>query len=56
MDDWNVEHHTRSGLIQRVKESQVTESVAEEQTLTFIKQYVPENTSPICGNYGIAYE
>lgn len=50
MDAWNVEHHTRSGLIQRVKESQISESVAEEHTLAFIKQYVPENKSPICGN------
>jgi len=50
MDAWNVEHHTRSGLIPRVKESQITESAAEEQTLAFIKQYVPENKSPICGN------
>ena len=50
MDAWNVEHHTQSGLIQRVKDSQITESEAEEQTLTFIKQYVPENKSPICGN------
>jgi len=50
MDAWNVEHHTQSGLIQRVTDSQITESEAEEQTLAFIKQYVPENKSPICGN------
>ncbi len=50
MDSWNTEHHTNSGLVQRVKESQVNELEAVEQTLSFIKQYVPANKSPICGN------
>ena len=50
MDDWNQEHHGQSGLIERVKASKVTEQDAERQTLAFLKQWVPEKTSPICGN------
>lgn len=50
MDAWNTEHHTQSGLVQRVKESTVTEAEAEEKTLEFLKEYAPENKSPMCGN------
>lgn len=50
MDAWNTEHHSQSGLVQRVKASTTTEAEAEKQTLAFIAEYVPENRSPICGN------
>lgn len=50
MDDWNTKTHGNSGLTQRVKDSQTTCRDAELATLAFIKQYVPENTSPLCGN------
>ncbi|RKS84442.1 oligoribonuclease [Orbus hercynius] len=50
MDEWNVNTHTRTGLIERVKKSTITESQAEQLTLDFISQWVPENSSPICGN------
>jgi oligoribonuclease len=50
MDDWNQQHHGQSGLIKRVKASKVDTEEAERQTLEFLKQWVPENTSPICGN------
>ncbi|MBY0544279.1 MAG: oligoribonuclease [Gammaproteobacteria bacterium] len=50
MDSWNVKHHNESGLIKRVKESKITEEEASRLTLDFIKQYVPEKTSPLCGN------
>ena len=50
MDDWNQKHHTASGLIERVRKSRITVAEAERQTLEFIKQYCPENTSPLCGN------
>jgi oligoribonuclease len=50
MDDWNTKQHGGSGLIDRVKQSQITEAQAEEATLTFLKQYVPEGKSPMCGN------
>jgi len=50
MDDWNQKHHGQSGLIGRVKASKINASEAEQQTIDFLKQWVPENTSPICGN------
>lgn len=50
MDEWNTEHHTNSGLVQRVKESNVSTKQAEIQTLNFLKQYVNAGASPMCGN------
>lgn len=50
MDEWNVEHHTRSGLCDRVLASNVSEREAERATLDFLYDYVPERTSPMCGN------
>ena len=50
MDDWNTQHHGRSGLTQRVRESQVNIASAETQTLDFIMQYVSPSDSPMCGN------
>ncbi len=50
MDEWNTKQHGKSGLTNRVKASQHTEAEAEQETLDFLKKYVPENSSPICGN------
>ena len=50
MDDWNQQHHGQSGLIERVKASTIDAAEAERQTIEFLRQWVPENTSPICGN------
>ncbi len=50
MDDWNQHHHGQSGLIERVKASIIDDAEAERQTIEFLKQWVPENTSPLCGN------
>ena len=50
MDNWNKGTHGRSGLIDRVKASTVTEAHAEQELLTFLKQYVPKGKSPMCGN------
>lgn len=50
MDDWNIEHHTRSGLVERVRKSRYSTVEAEQVTLDFVKRYVPERQSPMCGN------
>ncbi len=50
MDAWNKGTHGRSGLIDKVKASTVTEAEAEEKLLEFIKRYVPKSASPMCGN------
>ncbi len=50
MDDWNVKTHTESGLIERVRSSVITDRQSELEILDFIKKYVPERKSPLCGN------
>ncbi|WP_096698071.1 oligoribonuclease [Polaromonas sp. AER18D-145] len=50
MDNWNKGTHGRSGLIDKVKASIVTEADAEKQLLAFLAQYLPKGTSPMCGN------
>lgn len=50
MDDWNREHHTKSGLWKSVLASQTTLAEAEAQTLAFIKAHCPAKKSPLCGN------
>ena len=50
MDAWNKGAHGRSGLIEKVKSSTLTEDEATLQMITFLKQYVPAGKSPMCGN------
>ncbi len=50
MDAWNKGTHGRSGLIDKVKASTVTEEEAEQQILAFLSQYVPKGAVPMCGN------
>ncbi len=50
MDDWNTNQHNKSGLVQRVRMSQLTEREAEKKTLEFLSQYVVAGKSPMCGN------
>ena len=50
MDAWNRQHHTGSGLIERVRQSRYTEAEAQYMTLGFVEQYTPPGTSPMCGN------
>lgn len=50
MDNWNKSTHARSGLIDRVRASTLSETEVEDQVLAFLVQHVPQNTSPMCGN------
>lgn len=50
MDEWNTRQHGQSGLTQRVRDSQVTLSEAEQQTIAFLRELVPASASPMCGN------
>ena len=50
MDAWNTRQHAGSGLTERVRKSALDERMAEVQTIEFLAQYVPPNTSPMCGN------
>lgn len=50
MDEWNQNTHGQSGLIDRVKNSEVDLATAEQKTHEFLSQWVIENSSPLCGN------
>jgi len=50
MDDWNQKHHGSSGLIQRIRESDIAMEQAEAMTLEFLAKWLPQRTSPMCGN------
>ena len=50
MDDWNKATHGRSGLIAKVQASTLDEASVEAAALAFVQQYVPKETSPMCGN------
>jgi oligoribonuclease len=50
MDTWNKSTHTKTGLIERVRASSLTEADAERQALEFVSAHVPANVSPMCGN------
>ncbi len=50
MDEWNQKTHGESGLVQRVRDSGHTEADVEQQTISFLRQWVDKRKSPICGN------
>jgi oligoribonuclease len=50
MDKWNISTHTKSGLIERVKNSPYNVTQIESQILELVKQYTIKNCSPLCGN------
>ncbi|MEL7449358.1 MAG: oligoribonuclease [Pseudomonadota bacterium] len=50
MDEWNTRQHGMSGLVQRVRESTVTEDEAQVATIRFLARHVPAGKSPMCGN------
>lgn len=50
MDAWNKGTHGKSGLIEKVRASTITEEHAQEQLIAFLKPYVSKGASPMCGN------
>ncbi len=50
MDSWNKATHGKSGLIDKVRASQLGEAEVEAQMLAFLQQHVPSRVSPMCGN------
>jgi oligoribonuclease len=51
MDDFVVNMHTRSGLLDDIKASTLTLEEAGAQTLAFLREHIPEaRTVPLCGN------
>jgi oligoribonuclease len=50
MDAWNSKQHAKSGLLERVQNSRISEGEAETATLAFLRQHVELGASPMCGN------
>ena len=50
MDSWNKSTHAKSGLIERVRASRMSEADAEREALAFLAAHVPASSSPMCGN------
>nr|WP_119966599.1 oligoribonuclease [Simplicispira lacusdiani] len=50
MDAWNKGTHGKSGLIDKVKASTLTEEEAQQQIIDFLSRYVPKGKVPLCGN------
>ena len=50
MDSWNKSTHKKTGLIERVRASTLSEAEVERRALQFLGQHVPASSSPMCGN------
>ena len=50
MDEWNTRQHGKSGLTERVRNSDIDLVTAEQRTLEFLSQYIEPGSSPMCGN------
>jgi oligoribonuclease len=50
MNPWCIEHHGKSGLTQRCRDSNVSLAHATEESLSFVQAWVPKGKSPMCGN------
>lgn len=50
MDEWNVSHHTASGLLKRVRQDGVSPAEAEAVTLAFLEAHAQQSRLPLCGN------
>jgi oligoribonuclease len=50
MDRWNTATHARSGLIDKVRTSELDEEQASDVLIEFLKPLVPGGKSPMCGN------
>ncbi|MAO75194.1 MAG: oligoribonuclease [Chloroflexi bacterium] len=50
INKWSLDQHTKSGLLEKVEQSNISTIEAEQITLDFLKNWVNEKTSPLCGN------
>ena len=50
MDEWNTTQHGKSGLVERIRKSDISAAQAERQTIEFLQKYLPKGDSPMCGN------
>jgi oligoribonuclease len=50
MDSWNKATHGKSGLVDRVRASTLSEADVERRLVEFLTPIVPKGTAPLCGN------
>ena len=50
MDEWNTRKHGKSGLTRRVRESDISATKAERETIKFLQKHLEAGNSPMCGN------
>jgi oligoribonuclease len=50
MDSWNKATHGKSGLVEKVKASTLTEGEAESQLIAVLKPLMAAGTAPLAGN------
>lgn len=50
MDEWNTRQHGQSGLTDRVRNSAVSLTAAEQVTIAFLQSFIAAGVSPMCGN------
>ena len=50
MDAWNKGTHGKSGLIDKVKASTLSDAEVEAQMIAFMQKFVPNRSTPMCGN------
>jgi oligoribonuclease len=51
MDEFVRNMHTKSGLLPQIVASTTDDATAQEETLAYVRQHVPEpSTAPLCGN------
>ena len=50
MDHWNTRQHNRSGLVDRVRNSNISCEEAELKTIKFLEKFIDSGASPMCGN------
>ncbi|WP_457914248.1 oligoribonuclease [Candidatus Hartigia pinicola] len=50
MNAWNINTHISSGLVKRIQNSTFSVRDAELETIKFLRKWVIQGTSPMCGN------
>ncbi len=50
MSDFVRDLHARSGLLERIRASDVSLAAAAEQTVAFLSKHIAKGTAPLCGN------
>ena len=50
LSDWSKDTFTKSGLLERCRNSFVSRAEAEAKTLAFLAEHVAPGSSPLCGN------